>query len=419
MAHDGALTYAELDAEASVWARRLAALGARPGDRVGTTLGPGLAFAILFHAAPRLGAALVPLNARLPGRELEGMMRAAETRLTVVEPLTGEEADVQLRPGPEPGSVHSVLFSSGTTSKPKAVELTAANHAASALASTANLGTREDDRWLCVLPLFHVGGLSILVRSVMNATTAVLHDGFRAQRVRRDLEAGEVTLVSLVSTMLHRLRAAGLGRAPGLRAVLLGGGPIPSELLDWARAIGLPVAPTYGMTETASQIVTASPADALRGARAARPLEGVQLRVARDGEILVRGPMVARGSLAPDGWLHTGDLGSLDAEGRLLVEGRRADLIVTGGENVMAGEVEEALRGHPGVADVGVAGVEDAEWGERVVAFVVPRGEVGQDELISHCRGRLAGHKVPKEVRFVDELPRNPAGKLVRRALPQ
>jgi len=410
----GTLTYAELHAEASAYARRLAALGVRRGDRVSTTLAPGLVFVALVHAVPRLGAALVPLNTRLTEAELSDQERLAGARLTVREPLEGPQADVPLLEELDPAAVNTVLFTSGTTSQPKTVELTLANHAASAAASTANLGSYEHDRWLCALPLFHVGGLAILLRSAINATTVVLHDGFDAQRVKHELESGGVTLASLVSTMLHRLRDAGLGSAPSLRALLLGGGPIPAALLDWARDSELAVVPTYGMTETASQVVTVAPADALRGVRAGRPLKGVELRVDRDGEILVRGPMVAAGSLAPDGWLHTGDLGSLDEEGRLRVEGRRADLIVTGGENVMAGEVEEALRSHPAVVDAAVVGVDDEEWGERLIAVVVRERDATQEELIAHCRERLTAYKAPKEIRFVDVLPRNAAGKLLR-----
>jgi len=242
----------------------------------------------------------------------------------------------------------------------------------------------------------------------------VVHERFGADRVRTALEHGDITLASFVSTMLHRLREAGLETAPGLRAVLLGGGPIPSDLLDWARDRGLPVAPTYGMTETASQIVTVPPADALRGERFGAPLEGVELRIAPGGEILVRGPMVAPGPLDEDGWLHTGDLGSLDTRGRLSVSGRIKDVIVTGGENVLAGRVEEALRAHPAVVDAGVAGLPDDEWGERVAAWVVLTAEVSDPDLIEHCRALLAPFEVPKEIRRLSCLPRNATGKLLR-----
>ena len=236
-----------------------------------------------------------------------------------------------------------MIRTSGTTGAPKAVELTYANHLASAIASADALGVEPDDRWLCPLPLHHVGGLNVLIRSAINRTTVVLHARFDADRVRATLEAGEVTLASLVPTMLARLRAAGLREAPGLRAIALGGGPIPAELLDWARETGIPVVPVYGMTETCSQIVAGSPGRAAdrRGARDRGRRRDPRARP--DGGAAPRS--------ADDGWLHTGDLGRLDEDGRLHVLGRLKELIVTGGENVAPLEVEQVLLGHPAVAD--------------------------------------------------------------------
>jgi o-succinylbenzoate---CoA ligase len=300
-----------------------------------------------------------------------------------------------------------VMHTSGTTGRPKAVELTYGNHRASAEASADAFALRSGDRWLCPLPLFHVGGLAVLLRSVIAATTAVLHDGFEADRVRDALERGDIALASMVPTMLQRLRETGLSRVPALRGIALGGGPVPAGLLDWAEAAGVPAVPVYGMTETASQVVAGSPG---------RPLRGVELRI-DGGEILVRGPMVARGALAPDGWLHTGDLGRLDEHGRLHVEGRLKELIVTGGENVAPLEVEQALLTHPAVADAGVAGLPDPEWGEAVTAFVVLQDAVSADELRDWCRERLAPAAVPKALHTVERLPRNAAGKLLRQRL--
>jgi o-succinylbenzoate---CoA ligase len=218
--------------------------------------------------------------------------------------------------------------------------------------------------------------------------------------------------------MLRRLVDAGLEEAPALRAALLGGGPVPRDLLDWATRHDLPVLQTYGMTETCSQIATlgASEAVTLAGS-AGRPLPGVELSVAGDGEILVRGPMVSEGALTEDGWLHTGDRGRLDADGYLWVEGRLKDVIVTGGENVACAEVERALEEHSAVVEAAVVGVPDPEWGELVTAYVVVSGAVGDAELIAHCRERLAAYKAPRAVRRVRELPRNAAGKLLRREL--
>jgi o-succinylbenzoate---CoA ligase len=397
---------------------RLAGFGVGEGSRVATTLGPGMPFVALLHAAPRLGAALVPLDPRLPGAERERRMETAGADVLVDEPLdpSGDGA-AGLRADVDPDSVATVVFTSGTTASARPVELTHGNHAASAIASAWNLGVDPADRWLSVLPPFHVGGLSILIRSAVYGTTAAIHDGFDPDLVREELEGGGTTLVSLVPTMLRGLRTAGLTSAPGLRAALLGGGPIPPDLLGWARELGLPVLATYGMTETASQVATAAPEEALAGERGARPLPGVELDVAETGEILVRGPMVAPRAVAPDGWLHTGDLGHLDAAGRLHVTGRLKDVIVTGGENVSPTEVEAALMRHPAVVDAGVVGVPDPEWGEAVTAFVVLSKGAGPDELGAHCRELLAPFQVPKRIEVVASLPRNAAGKLLRSEL--
>ncbi len=364
----------------------------RAGDRVATTLPPGHAFVELLHACPRLGAVFVPLDPRDPA--IEPM---------VTEPVEGEPQPVKLRDRVRRDAVHSIVHTSGTTGEPKAVELTYANHAASATASASLTGIEPTDRWLCPLPFFHVGGLGVLLRCALAGATAVLAERFDAAAVKRQLEHGEVALASLVPTMLARLRDAGLTRAPGLRTILLGGGPIPRGLLDWAEQNDIPVTPVYGMTETASQVVAGIPG---------RPLPGVALRIAADGEILVRGPMVVG-----KGWLHTGDAGRIDAEGLLHVEGRLKELIVTGGENVAPAEVEEALLAHPAVADAGVVGRPDEEWGEAIYAVVVLREPLEPQELIGWTKERLAPYKVPKGVEVVDALPRNAAGKLLRERL--
>ncbi len=372
---------------------------------------------MLLHGCIRLGAALVPLNTRLAPPELQAQRQGCGAEVVVEEPLRGPVVAFEPRGAMAESEPVLVVHTSGTSGVPRAVELTAGNLAASAAASAQVLGVDPGDRWLCVLPLFHVGGLSILTRSVIGATTALVSDRFEPYATRAALEEEGITLASLVPTQLRRLRDAGLREAPGLRAILLGGGPIPSDLLEWARAAQLAVSPTYGMTETCSQMATVPPAEALAGIRAARPLPGVDLRIAPDGEILVRGPIVAPGAVADDGWLHTGDLGELDVQGRVSLTGRAKDLIVTGGENVMPGEIEEALLAHPAVADAGVAGISDPEWGERVVAFVVLSAPATADELIAHCRTLVAGFKVPKQIHPLTELPRNAAGKLLRTSL--
>jgi O-succinylbenzoic acid--CoA ligase len=384
-ADDGRLTYAELHARTDELARRLDVV---PGQALRAPARASLDLAVLLHALPRRGAALEPQPA--------GASAAPP-------PFGGDQFELRLDHPPE--AVHTVIRTSGTTGEPKRVELTHANHAAAAATAADAVGAEPGDRWLCPLPLHHVGGLNILVRSAIQGTTAVLHKRFDPARVQAVLEAGEVTLVSLVPTMLARLRDAGLRTAPGLRAVVLGGGPVPAGLLDWAASAGIPVTPVYGMTETCSQVVAGIPG---------RVLRGTELRISDDGEILVRGEMVARGALAADGWLHTGDRGRLDEQGLLHVEGRIKELIVTGGENVAPLEVEQVLLTHPAVADAGVAGLPDPTWGEAVTAYVVLSAPVADGELEAWSRDRLEPFKVPKAIRTVPGLPRNAAGKLLR-----
>jgi O-succinylbenzoic acid--CoA ligase len=324
--------------------------------------------------------------------------------------LTSEELSLRRIDGPLPyPDIATVMFTSGTTSAPKPVYLTLENWEANAVGSALALGLDQNERWLCVMPLAHVGGLSILLRSTLYATTVILHERFDTAAVLSELmdPARGVTLVSLVPTMLARLLDAGLERPPALRWALLGGGPIPAPLLERAQRAGVPVAPSYGMTEGCSQIATFGV-----------PLHGVELRLDA-GEVVVRGPNFAQNTLDSDGWLRTGDLGEFDVTGRLRIIGRGSDTIVSGGENVAPAEVEAVLLEHPAVADAGVFSRPDAEWGERVVATVVLRDghSVTAAELQQFCSGRLARFKVPKEIGFGEALPRTTSGKLLRREL--
>ncbi len=376
-------------------------MGVGEGDRVATTLPPGLDFAALLHALPRLGAALVPLNTRLPAAGRRRQVELSRAMMVVDSPLEdGFESDRELRTELDPAAVHTVLFTSGTSGRPKPVELTVGNQDASAAGSQAALAYDASDRWLCPLPLFHIGGLAILVRCARAGATAVLADHI-------DLEG--ITLASVVATQLRRLRDRGVTAAPSLRAFVLGGGPVPGDLLDWAHEHDLPVRSTYGMTETCSQIAVTEPWE-----HRALPVPGAELAIGPAREILVRGPMVAAAALGDGGWLHTGDVGHIDRDGALTVEGRIKELIMTGGENVAPATVEAALTAHPSVADAAVAGVPDPEWGEAVTAYVVERRSVSDYELLAFCRERLAGYQVPKAVVRVTALPRNAAGKLQR-----
>jgi O-succinylbenzoic acid--CoA ligase len=360
-----------------------------------------------LHGCLMLGAVAMPIDLRLGAAERA--QREALARLIVTEPLDGGPITAEREC--DPGETATLMFTSGTTAGPKPVALSYDNWRWNAIGSALALGLDLEERWLCPMPLAHVGGLSIQLRSAIYGTTVVLHERFDIERALAALSdpAQRITLVSLVPTMLARLLDAGLREPPSLRRVLLGGGPIAPALLARARAAGVPVSPSFGMTETCSQIATDGHA-----------LFGAELRIAGDGELLVRGPAVAAGALGPDGWLHTGDLGTLDATGRLAIVGRKADTIVTGGENVAPAEVEAALLEHPAVGDAAVLGRSDPEWGEAVVAqFVVRDGATVPEPAVlrAHCAERLAPFKVPKAFELVSELPRSVTGKLLRREL--
>ncbi len=394
----GTVTYAELAARAARGARALCDRGVGAGDRVAIALGPSLAFAEALHACLWLGAVAVPADPDDPAAPTAG------ARVVVDAPLDTERAE------PLPARPHDlaadaiVVHTSGTTSAPTPVALTYGNWLWSALGSATALGHPSDERWLCALPLTHVGGLSVLTRSVVAATTVLLHERWHTEAVLRGTD--DATIVSLVPTTLTRLLDAGLREPPALRRVLLGGAAIAPALLERAARAGVPVTPTYGMTEACSQVAT----DGV-------PLFCTRVVTAPDGELLVRGPTVAPGAVAADGWLHTGDLGRLDpATGVLQVTGRAGDTIITGGENVAPAEVEAALEAHPAVREALVRGEPDAEWGERVVATVVLDGPAEPAELRAHAAARLAPAKVPKAIRVsADPLPRTASGKLLRR----
>ena len=444
---EGACSYAELYALARAGSHALAARGAAPGARVAIALPPGLAFARALHACMLLGAAAVPVDVRLTAAEREQILGGCAIRVEQPladggpvgdeEPEAAGEARTDVYPpagaGHDLDAVAVVMHTSGSTGAPVPVELTYANILWSALGSAVALGVESEERWLCALPVAHVGGLSILLRSAIYATTAVVHERFEAERVMGALSEQRVSIVSLVAATLARLLDAGLRGTPALRCVLLGGGPVPAGLLARAREAGVPVALTYGLTEAASQVTT-TPAAVLASAegyaaagertggrlQAGPPLFCTRVAIAPDGEILVRGPTVAPGAIAGDGWLHTGDLGSLDGQGRLSVDGRKAETIISGGENVAPAEVEGVLESHPLVLEAGVFASRDERWGEVVSAVVVAReGEQLQtEELRAHCARELAPYKVPKRIVLAaGPLPRTRSGKLLRREL--
>jgi o-succinylbenzoate---CoA ligase len=415
-------SYAELLARATAASERLGAAGVRAGDRVAIALPPGLGFACALHACMLLGAVAVPIDRRLSARERSEL--GASCALTIEEPFlpaAGSTSHTSERATHDLDAPAVVIHTSGTSSAPKPIELTYGNLLWSALGSAVALGLDPGERWLCALPLSHVGGLSILVRSAIYGTTAIVHERFETDRVAHALREERVTLVSLVATTLARLLDAGLRRPPALRCALTGGGPVPAALVQRAREAGVPVSMTYGLTEACSQVTTTPLAALADGdAGAGPPLFCTRVRCAEDGEILVSGATVAPGSVAADGRLRTGDLGAIDARGRLSVTGRKADTIISGGENVAPSEVEAVLESHPDVFEAAVVGLPDERWGEAVTAIVVAcAGRApGEEALRAHCAAALAPYKVPKRVVVREQtLPRTRSGKLLRREL--
>jgi O-succinylbenzoic acid--CoA ligase len=430
---DAQLSYAQLWRAATHAARELTERGARRGEPVAIALLAGIDFAVALHACMLLGSIAVPLDLRLTAAERERTWAGAQVLVdaplvgarSVGTPSAASAAVTASADTHDLDAVCAVIHTSGTTSAPRAVELTYGNLLWSAIGSGVALGVDPHERWLCTLPLAHVGGLSILLRSAIYGTTAVIHERFETVRVLAGLREDRITLVSLVSTTLARLLDAGLCEPPALRHALTGGGPVPAALVERARAAGVPVTATYGLTEACSQVSTGgAPLFCTRVRIAHESLGRSEENAGRSeengaGEILVAGPTVAPASVGADGWLHTGDLGRLDGAGNLCVVGRAAETIVSGGENVSPSEVEAVIEEHPGVLEAAVLGREDEQWGEAVTAIVVPRaGPLDEAAVRAHCAQRLAAFKVPKRVTFrTAPLPRTRSGKLLRREL--
>jgi O-succinylbenzoic acid--CoA ligase len=338
------------------------------------------------------GDAACPLDQRLPGPAKAALLSAMEPASAI--DASGRETTLGSGRPVEPDDA-LVVATSGSTGTPRGVVLTHDAVAASARATSARLGTSVDDHWLACLPLSHVGGLSVVTRAMIMGTALTVLPAFDVAAV----EGSGASLVALVATALARVDTT------RFRVILVGGAAAPPT-----RPAN--VVTTYGLTETGSGVVYDG-----------RPLDAVEVRIDGDGEIHVRGPMLLRAYRdghhpLRDGWLATGDLGRWRADGRLHVEGRRGQLIITGGENVWPEPVEAVVAGMTAVADVAVAGLSDPEWGQVVVAFVVPNGEPPTlDAVRNYVKEQLAPFAAPRRLVLVDAIPRTALGKIRRGAL--
>jgi len=442
----------------------------------------------VLHAAWRTGRELVPLNVRLPAGDLAAQLARADVdclladadaqslaaeaqslaadatadaaapetpSATALEDVTnvGAAADGVDETLPAAESDHAdyvvgrddvpvTLMTSGSTGEPKAVRLTVGNLVSSATASAFRLGVARGDRWLSPLPTYHMGGLAPVVRCALYGSTVVLQRAFDADATASALAEHDATGISLVPTALKRLLDADWRPPASLRCVLLGGAAADAELLARCERADVPVYPSYGMTETASQIATATPEQAFADPETVgQPLVNTTVHVVdRDGgtvppgevgELVVSGPTVTPGYLGGEGGdafsergFRTGDRGYRDADGKVYVTGRVDDMIVTGGENVQPSAVADALRALPSVADAAVVGLDDPEWGERVAALVVPAVDadgtsesLAADRIREAVRDGLADHEVPKTVVVADSIPRTASGTVDRDAV--
>lgn len=437
------LSFAELKKQVEVLVGKIDHLN--PGSRVGllatnTLMSYKLALAIMCS-----GRTIVWLNWRLAGEELERQIKDSGLQLCLVEnslwrsgmtnPFKSYSAFLitnadpgELIPVFKSDWVASIMYTSGTTGKPKGVLQTFGNHFYSAVSSALNLGLSSADKWLCVAPIFHISGFSIIMRGLIYGMTVRLVEKFRAEEIERILANETVTIISVVPFMLKKLiqqqNKTNTHYNSAFRCMLLGGGTIDREMLEICLQRSIPVVQCYGMTETCSQIVALRSIDAfLKLGSVGQPLFSTQLKLSKDGEILLKTPALTPGYLnlpdklpskMIDGWYRTGDIGHLDKEGYLYIDGRADEMLISGGENIFPQEVEQVYQRYPQVNEVAVVGQNDSVWGQVPVAFVVSDRRLSTTKLMNYGYEHLARYKVPQHYIFVSELPKNASGKIRR-----
>ncbi|MBI3769728.1 MAG: o-succinylbenzoate--CoA ligase [Deltaproteobacteria bacterium] len=473
-------TFAALNARANRSAHALAALGVGKGDRVALLLMNGVEYVESFFAIAKLGAIVVPLNWRLVADELAFILQDSGAAVLVFDPelrevvaelhrrgaatavrawvQTGDPADalpfatgydaIQERASDTEPAIGAsdddalyIMYTSGTTGLPKGVVHTHRSVLFSNFTIAMTADVRYRDRYVIVLPLFHVGALTPLTGNVHRGMTTILMRAFDPRRMFETIERERATTLLAVPAMLNfMLQVPDSERydCASLRWIMSGAAPVPVTLIEAYAKRGIEVHQVYGLTESCGPACLISPEDALaKAGSTGKAFFHTDVRVVDEGghdvapggvgEVLVRGAHVMQGywnrpdataETIRDGWLHTGDLATIDAEGFVYIADRKKDMIISGGENIYPAEIENVILSCPRVRDVAVIGQVSPKWGESPLAIVV-KGDaaLAEADVLAHCQGKLARFKQPKAVRFVDEIPRNPAGKILKRIL--
>jgi o-succinylbenzoate---CoA ligase len=435
--------------------------GLEQDNHIGLLMENRVEWVVLMHAISRLGAILVPLNTRLTKEELDyqisfsncdgvisnekllkdhpNILKREDYFIFESAVVMGEVSLFKNEQKKKFTDVHSILFTSGTTGNPKGAQLTYGNHYYSAMGSISRLGHDSQDRWLACMPLYHVGGLAILIRACLYGITVVLHNSFEPDEIATSIEQNKVTIISLVPTMLFRFISADLiAPLKRLRLILLGGAKITDDLLKFSLHQNLPIQLTYGLTEASSQVVTTTKEiiEKFPGA-VGKPLMGIFVSIVNEngiqvpeneiGEIIISGSTVMKGYYPSEGFidrLATGDLGYLDDNQNLWLVQRRSDLIVSGGENIYPSEIEKVLLDYPFVKQACVVGQVNQEWGQQVsAAIVLTEFASAMDSVKLHrtisefASKKLASYKIPRDYYFVEVLPMTASGKIQRGAV--
>jgi O-succinylbenzoate-CoA ligase len=474
-------TYAELSARCNRLANALVDSGLAKGDRVATLLMNGHEFVEVFFGTAKVGGVVVGLNFRLVADELSFILTDSGSETLVFGSQFADLAtelhargaqgtkvrrwihvgDAADRPDfaigyedmlanatadePEIGAADDdllfIMYTSGTTGLPKGVMQSHNTTLWSSVTALITADVRWDDRYLICLPLFHVGALNPLISSFHKGGTVVMMSQFDPVRIWEIFAEERINVTLAVPAMLNFMLQTFDSEKhdiSSLRWVMSGAAPVPVPLIEKYAAMGIEIHQVYGLTESCGPACLISPEDALERAGSTGKAffhtdvkvvdpDGHEVAGGQTGEVLVRGPHLMLGywnrpeataETIVDGWLHTGDIAEIDTDGYIYIQDRIKDMIISGGENVYPAEIENVLAGHAGISEVAVIGIPSAKWGESPLAVVVKQDEaLTADEVLRHCEGKLAPFKLPRHVEFIEVIPRNPTGKVLKRVL--